>query len=86
MIEKELIVTQLDASSLEAIQRTMNKLLMVEWINADLPNRASHDVRKSIVLLDEDGMFVSALKELPDEELLQQIGERTSVRFYSRGV
>lgn len=86
MIEKELIVTQLDASSMEALQRTMNKLLMVEWINADLPNRASHDVRKSIVLLDEDGMFVSALKELPDEELLQQIGERTSVRFYSRGV
>lgn len=86
MIEKELIVTQLDASSMEALQRTMNKLLMVEWINADLPNRASHDVRKSIVLLDEDGMFVSALKELPDEELLQQIGERTSVRFYSKGV
>ena len=85
-MEKELIVTQLEASSLEAIQRTMNKLLMVEWINADLPNRASHDVRKSIVLLDEDGMFVSALKELPDEELLQQIGERTSVRFYSKGV
>jgi inosine/xanthosine triphosphate pyrophosphatase family protein len=86
VIEKELTVTRLDLSRLEAMHRSVNKMLMVEWINADLPNRASHDVRKSIVLYDDCGMFVSALKELPDDELLQQIGERTSVRFYSEGV
>lgn len=86
MTEKQLTVTRLDTSKMEALQRAMNKMLMVEWINADLPNRASHDVRKSIVLYDESRMFVSALKDLPDDELLQQIGERTSVRFYSEGV
>ena len=86
MIEKELVVTELNTDRMESMHRAMNKMLMVEWINADLPNRAWHDVRKSIVLYDESRMFISALKELPDEELLQQIGERTSVRFYSRGV
>ena len=86
MTEKELTVARLDTSRLEAMQRMANRMLMVEWINADLPNRASHDLRKSIVLYDEHGIFVSALRFLPDDELLQQIGDRTSVRFYSEGV
>ena len=86
IMEKVLTVARLDPSRLEAIQRMANRLLMVEWINADLPNRASHDVRKSIVLYDEHRIFVSALKAMPDEELLQQIVDRTSVRFYSEGV
>ena len=79
-------VEQLDPTDLDPIQRTVNRSMMVAWINADLVSRAPHDVRKSIVLYDEDCMFVYALQNMPDEELLQEIGERTSVRFYSEGV
>jgi len=45
----------------DPMRSTVNRGLMVSWINADLIERASCDVRRSIVLYDADGMFVHAL-------------------------
>ena len=47
----------------DPMRRTLNKGLMVRWINADLMSRAGHDVRKSIVLYDESGVFETALTQ-----------------------
>lgn len=50
-------VTEIKVSDLSPLQREVNKSLMVAWINADLLNRASCDVRKSVVLYDADTRF-----------------------------
>ena len=44
----------------DAMLRDINQSLMVQWINADLFNRASHDVRRSVALYDDHQMFVTA--------------------------
>jgi len=41
--------------------KSLNKGLMVQWINAALIERAGCDIRKSVVMLDGDYTFVMAL-------------------------
>lgn len=79
-------VTKIEASDLDPMIREVNKGLMVAWINRELLDRASHDVRKSIVLLDGDKTFVHAVMELPDEATLQRLYDDTVVEFWSVGV
>ena len=78
-------VTKIDPVDLSLLQREMNKSLMVAWINADLLNRASCDVRKSVVLYDADKDFVHAIHDEPDEALCQRLFDNTTVRFWSKG-
>ncbi len=78
-------VAQLEVKELSPMLRDANRTLMVAWINADLLNRAQHDVRKSVVLYDEDRMFVHAMDEVPDPELLQRLYDKTTVRYWSVG-
>lgn len=49
------------ASFYAPLVKRLNKGLMVAWINADLMNRAGCDIRKSIVMLDDEYTFVMAL-------------------------
>ena len=79
------VVEQIDPTELGELHRYGNKALMVAWINADLLNRAHHDVRTSVVLYDEDKDFVFALRDVPDQVALQELYERTTVRYYSVG-
>lgn len=51
-------ITQLTRT--DAMLSEINRGLMAQWINADLLNRASHDVRRSIALYDDHQMFVTA--------------------------
>ena len=69
--------------------RGINRGLMVTWINADLFERAACDVRKSIVFLDERGLFSYALPvgaELPPESILAALERGSDIRFWSFGV
>jgi hypothetical protein len=68
------------------VRAKYNRAAMIAWINADLLARASHDVRKSIVLYDADGDFMMALLEMPDADALRRVRAATRVRFYSKGV
>lgn len=69
-----------------AHRRAVNRGLMVAFINADLLDRMSLDVRKSVVLYDAAGIFEYALPELPDAATLQRLYDRTDVRFYTTGI
>ena len=42
--------------------RTVNKDLMVGWINADLFKRANNDVRHSVVFYEENKIFLGAIR------------------------
>jgi len=66
--------------------RKMNKGLMVQFINRDLLNRAALDVRKSVVLYDENGLFEYALEELPSDNVQRNLLTKTNIRSYSIGV
>lgn len=79
-------VVELDPAELDVMLRTVNRELMVAWINAELLERAWGDVRKSYVLYDENREFLWAMQEKPDEALLAKLGERTPIRFWSKGV
>jgi hypothetical protein len=69
-----------------AFSRQLNQGLMVAWINADLLNRASHDVRKSIVLYDVDGDFTYAAgSKLVVEGMWPELWA-AGVRSWSRGI
>lgn len=54
-------LVELKKTDLSPMARTANKGIVVSWINADLANRAGHDVRKSIVFLDKDRVFMPEL-------------------------
>ena len=79
-------VTPLPADLRDPMRKTMNKCLMVRFINADLLNRASLDVRKSVVLYDDSGLFEYALETMPDDALLQRLYNQTKVRYFSKGI
>jgi hypothetical protein len=84
------------ASFYAPLVQKLNKGLMVAWINADLLNRAGCDIRKSVVMLDEDYTFVMALPAsvTPDEfaarlELLPgtvAAMRRIGIRYWSHGL
>lgn len=44
----------------DAMLQDINRGLMAQWINADLFNRHTYDVRRSIALYDDHQMFVTA--------------------------
>lgn len=72
----------------DPLRREANTGLMVDWINANLLDRASHDVRKSIVLYDENLLFIMALPEgiTLTEGQRRELFDKTPVRFWSKGV
>jgi hypothetical protein len=78
------------------LRQSLNAGAMVQWINADLVNRADCDVRKSVVFYDADrvfmmalgtsvtpGMFRDRLDSLPNAIAAAY---RIGVRYYSIGV
>ena len=75
-----------EVTETDVLYREMNTGLMVAWINADLLNRASHDVRKSIVLYDMDGDFVYAAGSLFTVEGMWAELWAAGVRSWSRGI
>jgi len=77
----------------DPLRARLNKGLMVQWINADLLNRADCDVRESIVLYDEAGVFFNALStKITPEFFRQRIDavqpamEAVGVRYWSVGI
>lgn len=78
-------VTELDPKALSPMQRKVNKELMVAFINADLAERAALDVRRSTVFYDGSRTFVYADREAPAQDVLDRLGETTSIRFWSKG-
>lgn len=79
-------VTKIDPVDLSLLQREMNKSLMVAWINADLLNRAGHDVRKSIVIYDADQLFLTACRvETWEDPSTPSLAYDLGGRFWSKG-
>lgn len=79
-------VTHLPRRMREPLRRKLNESIMVKWINDDLINRAGYDVRRSVVLYDEDGVFLTAGHSLPEPETLAELRAKTVVRYYSHGI
>ena len=95
MASKQASITELPAADnvLDMLRHTLNRGVMVAWINADLVNRADCDVRKSIVLYDADRVFVMALGTSVSPALFRErldlVVESMSaagIRYYSVGV
>jgi hypothetical protein len=77
----------------DMIRNNLNRGVMVAWINADLFNRADCDVRKSIVLYDDDRVFVMALGTSVTPEIFRDRAPlvadsmaRAGVRYWSVGI
>ena len=66
--------------------REINHGLMVAWINRDLFDRCSNDVRKSTVFYDADKMFVAALPAGIYNPGLDDLIANTGVCYYSTGI
>lgn len=67
----------------------VNKGLMIDWINADLVNRANNDIRSSIVFYDEYRMFMAAIPGPASDQDMQRLGEglyNVGIHFWSRGI
>lgn len=65
---------------------SLNRGLMIQWINAHIHTRFQHDIARSIVLYDKDRMFVTACHELPDADLLEQLAQDGTVQYWSKGI
>lgn len=76
---------ELNPNELSPMLREFNEGLMVRFINADLIARAGLDVKGSIVLYDEDQMFTYATAELPSEDQLQALHEKSGIHYWSKG-
>lgn len=69
--------------------REVNTGLMVVWINQDLFNRHHHDVRTSLVLYDQDKLFVGALPPVLAGKVTPELSaslHKAGVRYYSTGI
>jgi hypothetical protein len=95
MASKQESITELTPAGdvLDMLRQSLNRGVMVQWINADLVNRADCDVRKSIVLYDADRVFVMALgtSVTPDLfrdriNLVASSMAAAGIRYYSVGV
>jgi hypothetical protein len=95
MASKQASITELPAADdvLDMLRQTLNRGVMVAWINADLANRADCDVRKSIVLYDADRVFVMALGTSVSPALFRErldlVVDSMSaygIRYYSVGI
>ena len=49
-----------EVTATNPMARTINKGLMVAWVNADLLNRSDCDVRSSLVIYNAEGDFLFA--------------------------
>jgi hypothetical protein len=84
------------ASFYAPLIKSLNKGLMVAWINADLIERAGCDIRKSVVMLDEDYKFIMALPaSLTPAEFIDRLAaqpntvaamHRIGIRYWSHGL
>jgi len=74
------------AAVLSELQRAANRSLMVAYINAELIERASLDVRNSCVFYNDEHEFVAATDSVPDSLTLERLAEASSIRYWSRGV
>lgn len=83
---KATTIVELPDNLRSPLHREGNKGLMVAWINADLLTRANHDVRRSFVFYDEDGLFEWALADLPAPKLLQRLHDELGWRYWSVGI
>lgn len=84
-------VVELPDDMRDAMRREVNTGLMVTFINRDLTSRAALDVRTSIVLYDDAGVFEAAvpasIAELSNwRDILAKLFAETNVRFYSKGI
>jgi hypothetical protein len=79
-------VRELPEEMRDVLRRTANQSVMVAWINADLLNRASLDVKKSVIFYDDAGIFEYALAKLPDAEMLRKLYVHTNVRYWTKGL
>jgi hypothetical protein len=95
MASKQATLTELVAGDdiTDMIRNNLNRGVMIQWINADLFNRADCDVRKSIVLYDADRVFVMALgtSVTPDifrdrAPLVADLMSRAGIRYWSVGI
>lgn len=71
------------------MNREINRGLMVWWINQDLVERARLDVRKSLVLYDEDKVFYGALDYDDLTVVIVTYHAKlydAGVRYYSKGI
>lgn len=98
MASKQATITELpaDADMFDMLRQTLNRGLMVDWINRDLINRADCDIRKSVVFYDVDRVFVMALGTSVTADIFRARIEtmpnvvasmqRMGIRYYSIGV
>lgn len=77
----------------DPLRASLNRGLMVAWINRDLLNRAGCDIRRSIVLYDADRVFVMALPaSLSERDFLDRVGTVSAglntlgIRYWSKGI
>lgn len=85
-----------DDAILGPLRKQLNRGVMVQWINADLIDRAGCDIRKSIVLYDADYSFVMALPaDVTPEVFTERLATlpntvaamgRIGIRYWSKGL
>lgn len=82
-----------DTAGIEEITETdpmrqeINRGLMVQWINADLVNRAWGDVDKSVVFYDGDKLFSGAFHSMPPETMWELMRNGPAqIRYWSWGI
>lgn len=84
------IIPELPASMRDTMRKTVNRGLMVQFINADLTGRASLDVRSSIVLYDDAGVFEAAFDphvwQQATEQALHRIVAEYGISYWSKGI
>jgi hypothetical protein len=86
------IIPELPKHMRDAMRRAVNKGLMVAFINRDLPGRAKLDVRSSIVLYDDAGVFEAAIDPATWESFIahdvavQALHDQSGIHYWSKGV
>ncbi len=79
--------TVIEITETSPMQREFNKGLAVAYINADLAARAHLDIRTSYFFYDEDKDFYGfALSTRLNDEVLPTLYEKTSIRYWSKGI
>lgn len=69
------------------MQRESNRGLAIDYIHADLDNRALLDLRTSYFFYDADKDFYKlALNYKLNENGLRKLFENTKIRYYSKGI
>lgn len=86
------IIAELPENLRSPMRRKVNKGLMVAFINRDLLNRAKLDVRSSIVLYDDAGVFEAAIDPTTWESFVahdvavQALHDQSGIHYWSKGI